>query len=109
MVYYTYADVLLMKAEAQLRTGISGEALAIVNTLRGIRGASTLGSLTLDNLLDERGREFFWEGMRREDPIRFGEFLTTWQEKPTDNAKYLLFAIPDNQLANPNLIQNAGY
>lgn len=108
-VYYRYADVLLMKAEAQLRTGVSGEALTIVNTLRATRGASAFGSLTLDNLLDERGREFFWEGMRREDLIRFGKFLTPWQEKPTDNPKYLLFAIPDNQLANPNLIQNTGY
>lgn len=108
-VYYRYADVLMMKAEAQLRTGLGGPALILVNTVRIARGASAFSSLTLDNLLDERGREFFWEGMRREDLIRFGKFLIPWQEKPTDNAKYLLFAIPDNQLANLNLIQNPGY
>ncbi|KIO78099.1 carbohydrate-binding protein SusD [Pedobacter lusitanus] len=108
-VYYRYSDVLLMKAEAQLRTGLGSAALTIVNGLRTVRGASLFGSLTLDNLLDERGREFFWEGVRRQDLIRFGKFLTPWQEKPTDDPKYLVFPIPDNQLTNPNYVQNAGY
>jgi starch-binding outer membrane protein, SusD/RagB family len=60
-------------------------------------------------LLDERGREFFWEGVRRQDLIRFGKFLNPWQEKPTDDPKYLVFPIPSNQLANPNYTQNPGY
>jgi hypothetical protein len=108
-VYYRYADVLLMKAEAQLRTGQGSAALPIVNSIRVTRGATPFSSLTLDNLLDERGREFLWEGVRRQDLIRFGKFLTPWQEKPTDDPKYLLFPIPDNQLGNTNFIQNAGY
>jgi hypothetical protein len=108
-VYYRYSDVLLMKAEAQLRTGLTGSALTLVNSLRTVRGASAFGSLTLDNLLDERGREFFWEGVRRQDLIRFGKFLTPWQEKPTDNARNLVFPIPDNQLGNTNYTQNPGY
>ena len=108
-VYYRYADVLLMKAEALLRTSQAGAALNIVNSIRTVRGASALGSLTLDNLLDERGRELYWESFRRQDLIRFGKFLAAWQEKPASDAKYLLFPIPDNQLGNPNLVQNPGY
>ena len=108
-VYYRYADVLLMKAEAMVRTGQNGPALPIVNSIRTIRGATPFTAVTLDNLLDERGREFFWEGVRRQDLIRFGKFLTPWQEKPTDDPKYLMFAIPDNQLGNTNFTQNPGY
>jgi len=108
-VYFRYADVLMMKAEALLRTGQSGPALTLVNSIRTLRGASAFGNLTLDNLLDERGREFFWEGLRRQDLIRFGKFLVPWQEKPTDDPKYLVFPIPDNQLGNTNLVQNPGY
>ncbi|HEY0177195.1 MAG TPA: RagB/SusD family nutrient uptake outer membrane protein [Pedobacter sp.] len=108
-VYYRYSDVLLMKAEAQLRTGLATSALPIVNLVRTTRGASAFTSLTPENLLDEREREFFWEGIRRQDLIRFGKFLVPWQEKPTDDPKYLVFPIPDNQLGNPNLVQNPGY
>ena len=107
---FRYADVLLMKAEALLRTGKDADALTVVNTVRTARGVSALGSVTLDNLLDERGREMYWEGWRRQDLIRFGKYLQPWQEKPTDDPKYLLFPIPSSQIAvNPNLVQNAGY
>jgi len=109
-VLFRYADVLLMKAEALLRTGDASGALSIVNSIRAARGASALGSLSTDNLLDEKGREFYWEGWRRQDLIRFGKFLDLWQEKTADDPKNLLFPIPSNQLAvNPNLVQNPGY
>ncbi len=108
-VYFRYADVLLMKAEALLRTSQPAPALTIVNQIRTTRGASAFTSLTLDNLLDERGRELYWESFRRQDLIRFGKFLAAWQEKPASEAKYLVFPIPDNQLGNPNLVQNPGY
>ncbi|WP_443945800.1 RagB/SusD family nutrient uptake outer membrane protein [Pedobacter sp. AW1-32] len=108
-VYFRYADVLLMKAEAQLRTSQNAEALTVVNSIRTVRGASALTSLTLDILLDERARELYWEGFRRQDLIRFGKFLQARQEKGVDDPKYLLFPIPDNQIANPNLPQNPGY
>lgn len=108
--YYRYADVLLMKAEALLRTGKAGDGLAIVNSVRTARGATPLASLTEANLLEERGRELYWEGWRREDLVRFGKYLETWEEKTADDPKNLLFPIPANQLAvNPNLVQNPGY
>jgi hypothetical protein len=109
-VFYRLADVMLMKAEALLRTGDAGQALDIVNEIRTTRGVEPFAELTLDNLLDERGRELYWEGHRRQDLIRFGEFLGTWNEKPASGPERLLFAIPPTALAvNPNLTQNPGY
>lgn len=109
-VFFRYADVLLMKAEALLRTNQAPAALIIVNELRVKRKATPLLALTEDILLDERGRELYWEGWRRQDLIRFNKFLEPWQLKPSDDPKYLLFPIPVNDLAvNPNLSQNPGY
>jgi len=111
-VVFRYADVLLMKAEAILRSGgTESEALQIVNSIRKNRNASELQSLSLDELLDERGREFYWEGWRRQDLIRFGKFLDSWETKPeTGTPKELVYAIPSNQLAvNASLKQNPGY
>lgn len=108
-VFYRYSDVLLMKAEALLRLGQTGEALNLVNQVRAKRGASSFSELNEQLLLDELGREFFWEGHRRTDLIRFGKFLEAWQEKPASDAKNLLFPIPLNQLGNPNYTQNPGY
>jgi starch-binding outer membrane protein, SusD/RagB family len=115
-VIFRYADVLMMKAEAILRGGTPSAVapttpLALVNAVRTPRGIAALGSVTLDVLYDERGREFYWEGMRRQDMIRFGKFLLPKQLKPgTSDSKYLLFPIPNEQLAaNPNLKQNPGY
>jgi hypothetical protein len=110
-----------MKAEAILRGGdptharrYGNTALSIVNAIRTdqSRGATALTSINLDILLDERGRELWWENWRRQDMIRFGTFLKPFQEKEYDSEeKYLLFPIPYEQLAvNPqNLVQNPGY
>jgi starch-binding outer membrane protein, SusD/RagB family len=119
-VYFRLADVLLMKAEAILRGGTGTVAgvygntpLAIVNYIRthSSRGASTLAAVTLDQLLDERGRELYLESWRRQDMVRFGKFLAPFQEKNyTSDNKYVLFPIPNRFLAvNPNLTQNPGY
>src|SRR5690606_32494955 len=80
-VVYRYADVLMMKAEAILRggTGSVATALTLVNSIRSKRGVNNLSSLDLDALLDERGRELYWEGWRRQDLIRFGRFLNGWE------------------------------
>ncbi|MEO0775043.1 MAG: RagB/SusD family nutrient uptake outer membrane protein [Bacteroidota bacterium] len=109
-VLYRYADVLLMKAEALLRTGNEPDARAIVNDLRAARNLPALATLTLDNLLDERGFELYWESHRRQDLIRFGKFLDAWDQKPATGTERLLFPIPTQALAvNPNLSQNPGY
>ena len=109
-VYYRYADILLMKAEAAMRTGDSALALDIVNNIRSVRGASTLSSIDETSLLAERGRELYWEGHRRTDMIRFGTFLDAFNDKPASGTERLLFPIPSSSLAsNPNLVQNPGY
>lgn len=113
-VYFRYADVLLMKAEALLRGGtdpMGQTAVQLVNMIRTRAGLSALGSVNLDQLLDERGREFYWEGWRRNDLIRFGKFLAAREEKPNVSSPHrLIFPIPSRSLAaNPNLEQNPGY
>jgi starch-binding outer membrane protein, SusD/RagB family len=120
LMIFRYPDVVLMVAEAKLRIDANdATALAMVNALRAARGAAALPSITLVNpaniydvntLLAERGREFYWESMRRTDLERFGVYSTIWQYKPSDDPKYLLFPIPSQALAaNPNLVQNDGY
>ncbi|HEY8960038.1 RagB/SusD family nutrient uptake outer membrane protein, partial [Chitinophaga sp.] len=109
-VFFRYADALLMKAEALIRTGNAPAALLIVNDLRAKRGATPLLTMDLTKMLAERGRELYWEGWRRQDLIRFGKYLDAWQLKSASDPKYLLFPIPTSDLAvNPNLVQNPGY
>ncbi|MFA0961009.1 RagB/SusD family nutrient uptake outer membrane protein [Roseivirga sp. BDSF3-8] len=110
-ILFRFADAHLMKAEAELRKGNTGEALALVNELRTIRDASPLSSLSESDLLDERGRELYAEGWRRNDQIRFGTFTREWDLKGGTSEEYrTLFPIPANAVAlNPNLEQNPGY
>ena len=105
------ADIHLLKAEALLRKGDGGGALIVVNELRNKRGASELNSIDLKGLLDERGRELDWEGWRRNDLIRFGEYTKAWEMKNASiDGHEVLFPIPQLALdSNPNLKQNDGY
>jgi starch-binding outer membrane protein, SusD/RagB family len=108
-------EVYLNMVEAKVRGGSHASspssALEDINALRAIRGAAPLSSVTLDDVLDERGRELYWEGLRRIDLIRFGRFNDTWDEKGANTDAFrVLYSIP--QLAidtNPNLKQNPGY
>jgi len=123
---FRLADVQLMYAEAVLRGGGGGDAgtaLQYVNAIRARAQAPALGALTLDNILDERGRELYWEGHRRTDLIRFGKFTSgsyVWPFKGSADRKTVagqgvpasrnVFPIPTTDLvANPNLQQNSGY
>ena len=120
---FRLADIQLMYAEAVLRGGSGGsmsQAVDYVNGLRSRANAPTLSTLTLNTILDERGRELFWEGHRRTDLIRFGRFATgyNWPFKGgvrtgrDVNSYRTLFPIPNTDIvANPNLVghQNPGY
>ncbi len=111
VIVFRYADAHLMKAEAMLRSG--GDATAMVNELRALRGASDLGAVSESDMLAERGRELYQESIRRVDLIRFGEFTSGWEfidaAAVGDESKNL-FPIPTNALlSNPNLVQNPGY
>jgi len=122
---FRLADAYLIYAEAVLRGGGGNlaTALSYVNAIReraygSIAGDITPVELTLPFILDERGRELTWEGFRRQDLIRFGQFSDAgiWEWKGGDpNGKvtakfYDLYPIPSNELAaNPNVKQNPGY
>jgi len=110
-VIFRLADVILMKAEAQFRKGDTAPALATINALRAARGVPTFATLSLQNILDERARELYWETWRRQDQIRFGTFLNPVQERSnTSLPNRMIFPIPSLDLsANPNLTQNPGY
>lgn len=106
---YRYADILLMKAEALLRLNgaPTPDALAAANLVHTRAGLDpyTEASLTLQELLDERGRELAWEGHRRQDQIRFGTFTSAWEFKEAEaTTNRCIFPIPQWVLdANPGV------
>ena len=121
---FRLADAYLMYAECAVRgaTGASlSQALIYVNDIRSRAGAAniTTADLTLDFILDERGRELNFEGHRRTDLIRFGKFtggtyLWPWKGNTAIGTAipdtYKVFPIPSTAIdANPNIIQNPGY
>ncbi len=110
---FRYSDVLLMKAECIARSGDLPGALTYTSAVRQRAGLSnfTVGAFALDSIYKERGREFAWEGWRREDQIRFGHFEDKKQFKPVDPDTHArLFPIPTEAIGkNPNLKQNPGY
>lgn len=124
---FRLAEMYLVYAEAVLRGGQGGSKSTAVSYINRLRkraygdnsGNITSGQLTLDFILDERGRELYWECFRRTDLIRYGKFtsgqyLWPWkggvkQGIPVDD-HYKIYPIPSTDLlANPNLNQNPGY
>jgi len=109
------SDIYLIRAEAKLRNGDAVGALADVNYIRNKRNAAgktlpALTSVTLADVLKERGYELYWEGFRRQDLIRFGKFGEAWQGKPVTAATKVIYPIPTSALgANTDIIQNPGY
>lgn len=70
------AEAYMIQAEALFRQGKTGEALDIINNvIRKRANADPLPSLDEETLLDEWSREFYFEGRRRIDLIRFGRFF----------------------------------
>lgn len=115
-VLFRYADVLYMKAEAILRGG-EGDLAALLQDsefqlIRSRAGVTPYASLDLDELLDERGREFAWENIRRRDLIRYNKFSQgEWTFKPV-REKYLdWFPIPRKMIETSGGLwtQNDGY
>lgn len=117
---FRYADILLMKAEAILRgaTATNGDTpMSLFNQIRSYVKAPTLTTTpTLQDILDERGREFFSEIWRRNDLIRFGQFEKDWGLKHVVNpaAKTQkwrrIFPISRGVMnSNTNWKQNTGY
>ncbi|GAA4310178.1 RagB/SusD family nutrient uptake outer membrane protein [Mucilaginibacter gynuensis] len=120
---YRLTEIYFDKAEAIMRKNggqATAEAVALINESRKraftdadwTNAAYTTSTLTMDELLAERGREFIFEGKRRTDIIRFGKFIkgTWWDHTATNDPNKEIYPIPSTQLANnPNLKQNPGY
>lgn len=113
-----YAEAFLIRAEAKYRQGdMSG--LEDVNTLRERANATALTILDEQTLIDEWSREFYMEGRRRSDLIRFGLFTGNayvWAWKggvangQTVDSHFKYYPIPQDDINNnPNMTQNAGY
>ncbi|HET6569633.1 MAG TPA: RagB/SusD family nutrient uptake outer membrane protein [Rhodothermales bacterium] len=130
---FRLGEMYLIKAEAMNELGQTGPAIQLINDM--IRSkvydppAPLTGITSVEAartaILEERLHELFYEGKRRQDLIRFGQFTRGWWEKePGQTAYYgaatvplatdshvLLFPVPQSQIdANPNLMpQNPGY
>jgi len=69
------AEAYMIKAEALFRQGKTADALTIINdVIRKRAHAAELTELTEETLCDEWSREFYCEGRRRSDLIRFNRF-----------------------------------
>ena len=119
-IIYRYADVLLLRAEALNNLDpLHAEAIELINAVRGrsdarlIKGADFASGSDLNAfILDERFRELFMEGHRREDLIRHGSYLSEAARRGasyTDETR-LLFPIPQWAInENSKIKQNPGY
>ncbi|MDJ1479535.1 RagB/SusD family nutrient uptake outer membrane protein [Cytophagaceae bacterium YF14B1] len=119
---YRLSWIYFAKAEAMMRKNngaANADAVELINSVKKrafadadwATEAYTTATLTLDELLAERGREFIFEGYRRQDLIRFNKFTTgTWWDHQASAATKALFPIPQQQISlNENLVQNPGY
>lgn len=113
---FRYADILLTKAEALVRSG-QGGAKDLFNQIRSyVKAPELSGEPTLDDIYMERGREFFDELWRRNDMVRFGHYEDEWfpHYKSNPNASFdpnmRVFPVSKNDLdVNPTWTQNPGY
>lgn len=123
-----YAEVLMIEAEANYRLGNTELALGFIKQIRDRAGASELTSLSLETLCDEWCREFYAEGRRRSDLVRFGVFagnsralngnmyVWDWKGGSADgkivDSHFNAYPFPATEIQqNPNLKghQNPGY
>ena len=126
--FYRLADAYLLYVECAMRgasNATAANAITYYNRVqeRAYGNAShninSLSDISMDDLLDERARELYWEGHRRTDLIRFNRFVDnkTWSWKngafagtQRIDSKYLLYPLPSTDLSsNSNLKQNEGY
>ncbi|MCW0484222.1 RagB/SusD family nutrient uptake outer membrane protein [Gaoshiqia sediminis] len=119
-----FADVLLMKAECILQgaSGTQTEVDKIVSDVRARGGLSAVSNVTMDDLLEERRKEFLGEGLRWHDLVRTGKVLdvmNAWiqvedesgQMRSSIDYKHIIYPIPQSQIDVKKGLyeQNEGY
>ncbi len=108
------------EAEAHLNGVASPKVKTYMDAVRSRAHAVNKSVYTMEDILDERGREFYLEGMRRTDLIRFnlygGQATYTWEymNGAENGARFdktrNRFPLPSSEvLANSNLVQIVGY
>jgi starch-binding outer membrane protein, SusD/RagB family len=125
-------EMYFIYTEAVLRGGEGGNTTTALDYMNKIRyraygdsyGTNNIGKLTASDItlpfvLNERGRELYWEGHRRTDLIRYNQLTTAtylWPWKggvasgTAVDSKYNIFPVPSaNLTSNPKLTQNTGY
>lgn len=117
---FRVAEAYLTRAEANFRLGNPEEAKNDLNVLRTRANANAFDqSISETDIINEWCREFYFEGRRRSDLIRFGLFTSSsyvwdWKGGVYSGAgvdkRFNLYPIPANELnANSNMSQNPGY
>jgi len=120
---FRFADALLMRAEANFRLGNPNAAIDLNRVRRRAFGNNsqdvTFAQMTPTMILNERAREFYYEGHRRTDLVRFGQFTNgtyhwAWKGGAANGvatSPHLnVFPIPAEEVAaNPYLVQNPNY
>lgn len=117
VMVFRYAEVLLSLAEAINEQRGPAEAYQYVNMVRARAGVSDFAGMTQDQLrqaiLDERGRELYAEGVRRQDLVRNGSLISNALTRGKTNAKshMILFPIPNAVIVQGRGVikQNPGY
>ena len=110
IVLFRFADVLLMRAEAKVRLGKSGQ-----DDFDRVRRRAFMDDrpCTLQNILDERLLELCWEGWRRQDLIRFGQYRSLYEgfgAVDESDGHTTVYPIPGDVITlNPHIKQNPGY
>lgn len=117
---FRLAEAYLTRAEANYRKGSNpSTVLADLNLIRSRAHATILTAVDEQTLLDEWSREFYFEGRRRSDLVRFGKFTSSsyvWDWKggvytgTGVRSHYNVYPIPYDELTNNvNMKQNPGY
>lgn len=115
-----YADILMSRAEALNElNGPNAESVSLINQIRQRAGVDNIllsgfasKDALRDHIIKERGWEFYCEGLRRQDLIRTGKYISYAQARGVTNAseKHLLFPIPQQAVdSDSQLEQNEGY
>ena len=117
---FRLAEIYLTRAEAKFRLNGSQDGLADILEVQG-RANRDLKASSVDEqtLIDEWCREFYMEGRRRSDLVRFGLFTGSkylWSFKGgSENGQGIptkcnIYPIPGDEIKNnPNMTQNPKY